>query len=84
MEFHTHSESYWQYKEHQFSLTVAALLSQSCPSGRALIKNICAAQIGLDGVKERIQNWVNGEGDLRRDVRGADTIKTLALSKTVK
>jgi hypothetical protein len=47
-------------------------------------KNICAAQIGLDGVKERIQNWVNGEGDLRRDVRGADTIKTLALSKTVK
>lgn len=36
--FHTHSESYWQYKEHQFSLTVVALLSQSCPSGRALIQ----------------------------------------------
>lgn len=39
-------------------------------------KNICAAQIGLDGVKNRIQNWENWEGDLRRDIGGADTIKT--------
>lgn len=87
MKFHTRSETYWQFyfcweKERQLSLRVVALLSQSCPSGRTHIQEyLCSTNC----IKNWIQNWMNEEGDLGRDVGGADTIKThyARLSNTI-